>query len=69
MTDPRKRQYRDEESIMDGAVDNFASITLGNGGAYQKKYVNVNLEEVNKDDRTTWPEGYNPENDLYQIKG
>lgn len=53
VTDPRKRQYRDEESIMEGAVDNYATITLGNSGSYQKQLVDVDLHEVPADYAST----------------
>ena len=34
VTDLQKRKYRDAESIVDGAVDDCANVTLGNGGSY-----------------------------------
>lgn len=45
ITDTRKRKYKDDESIVDGAVDDFATVTLGNGGSYQKKYPNRDLND------------------------
>ena len=45
ITDPRKRKYRDAESIVDGAVDDYASVTLGNGGSYQKKRADIDLKD------------------------
>jgi hypothetical protein len=29
-----KVKYHDNESIVDGAVDDYAVVTLGNGGSY-----------------------------------
>ena len=43
--DPKKRKYKDDESIVDGAIDDYAEVTLGNGGSYQKKYPNRDLKE------------------------
>lgn len=64
VTDPRRRQYRDEESIMEGAVDDYAHIVLGNGGSYQKQRIDINLQEV--------PDGYENtlqgQNDIFCIK-
>lgn len=60
VTDPRRRQYRDEESIMEGAVDDYAHIVLGNGGSYQKQKIDINLQEV--------PEGYEDAKDIFCIK-
>ena len=34
VTDPKKRKYKDDEAIVDGAIDDYANITLGNGGSY-----------------------------------
>lgn len=45
VTDPKKRKYKDDESIVDGAVDDYAEVTLGNGGSYQKRYPNRDLKE------------------------
>lgn len=41
VTDPLKRKYRDVDAIVDGAVDDKAVVTLGNGGSYQKRKVHV----------------------------
>lgn len=60
ITDPKKRKYKDDESIVDGAVDDYAQVTLGNGGSYQKRYANKDL----KDDGQQ-PDGYVQGNDLY----
>lgn len=43
--DPKKRKYKDDESIVDGAINDYAEVTLGNGGSYQKKYPNRDLKE------------------------
>jgi len=59
IADTRKRKYKDDESIVDGAIDDYAEITLGNGGSCQKKYVN---NDLNGDEH---PDGYAQENDLY----
>lgn len=45
VTDPKRRKYRDDESIVDGAEDDFANVTLGNGGSYQKKRADIDLKE------------------------
>ena len=45
VTDPKRRKYRDNESIVDGAEDDFANVTLGNGGSYQKKRADIDLKE------------------------
>ncbi len=60
ITDPKKRKYKDDESIVDGAVDDYATVTLGNGGSYQKRYVDNDLKG---DD--VHPDGYNQDGDLY----
>jgi hypothetical protein len=60
ITDPTKRKYRDAESIVDGAKNDYARVTLGNGGSYQKRYVNY------KEDLP--PDGYAASNDLYAQK-
>ena len=44
VSDPKKRKYKDDESIVDGAVDDHAEVTLGNGGSYQKRYANNDLK-------------------------
>ena len=41
VTDMEARKYRDPESNPDGAIDDHITVTLGNGGSYQKKKVNV----------------------------
>ena len=43
ITDPKKRKYKDDESIVDGAIDDLATVKLGNGGSYQKKHPEVDL--------------------------
>ena len=43
--DHKKRKYKDDESIVDSAIDDYAEVTLGNGGSYQKKYPNRDLKE------------------------
>ena len=45
VTDPKKRKYKDDESIVDGAIDDYAEVTLGNGGSYQKRYPNRDLKD------------------------
>lgn len=47
IVDPKKRKYKDDESIVDGAIDDLATVKLGNGGSYQKKHPEVDLS--NKD--------------------
>lgn len=60
IVDPKKRKYKDNESIVDGAIDDYAEVTLGNGGSYQKRYANNNLKNTDE-----YPDGYVQENDLY----
>lgn len=55
VTDMEARKYRDIESNPDGAIDDHITVTLGNGGSYQKKRVDV---EKNTD----------VDHDLYAIK-
>lgn len=43
ITDPKKRKYGDSEAILDGAKDDYAEVTLGNGGSYQKKWPDTDL--------------------------
>ena len=43
ITDPKKRKYKDDEAIVDGAVDDYAEVTLGNGGSYQRKRADLDL--------------------------
>ena len=43
IADSKKRKYKDDESIVDGSPNDNAQVTLGNGGSYQKRYVNTNL--------------------------
>ena len=45
VTDSKKRKYKDDESIVDGAKDDYAEVTLGNGGSYQKKHPNRDLKD------------------------
>ena len=54
VTDMDARKYRDPESNPDAAVDDYITVTLGNGGSYQKRKVDV---EKNTD----------VEHDLYAI--
>lgn len=50
ITDMEARKYRDPESNPDGAIDDHITVTLGNGGSYQKKKVNVEKNtEVEQD--------------------
>ena len=37
VTDMEARKYRDGGSNSDGAVNDYITVTLGNGGSYQKK--------------------------------
>ena len=60
ITDPKKRKYKDSESIVDGAIDDYAEVTLGNGGSYQRKYANNDLKDPELN-----PDGYVQANDLY----
>ena len=41
VTDMKARKYRDPESNPDGAIDDYITVTLGNGGSYQKRRVDV----------------------------
>ena len=54
ITDMEDRKYRDRGSNPDGAVDDYITVTLGNGGSCQKKQIDV---EKNTD----------VEHDLYAI--
>ena len=66
VTDPNKRKYRDAEAIVDGAVDDYAAITLGNGGSYQKK--RVDKEEQEEIDTATGAVSPTPQaGDLYGL--
>ena len=57
VTDPKKRKYKDDESILDAAVEDFAQVTLGNGGSYQKNHP---ARDLNNKDREQ------VENDIYE---
>ena len=35
--DSKKLKYKDSEAITSSAIDDYAEVTLGNGGSYQKK--------------------------------
>lgn len=48
IVDPKKRKYKDDESIVDGATDDLATVKLGNGGSYQKKHPEVDLTINNR---------------------
>ena len=54
ITDLESRKYRDSGSNLDGAVDDYITVKLGNGGSYQKKQIDA---EKNTDVK----------NDLYAI--
>lgn len=60
ITDTKRRKYKDSESIVDGAIDDHATVTLGNGGSYQKRYANNDLKNTDE-----FPDGYESGNDLY----
>lgn len=57
VTDPKKRKYKDDESILDAAVEDFAQVTLGNGGSYQKNHP---ARDLNNKDREQ------VQNDIYE---
>lgn len=50
IVDSKKRKYKDDESIVEGAVDDNATVTLGNGGSYQKNdsFYGIDIEEGDK---------------------
>lgn len=50
ITDMEARKYRDPESNPDGAIDDHIAVTLGNGGSYQKKRVDVEKNTNVKED-------------------
>ena len=63
VTDLQKRKYRDSDSVVDGAVDDFAEVTLGVSGETQRKYCDVVLDKYAEEH----PEG--KEDDFYWIPG
>ena len=73
ITDPKKRKYKDDESIVDGAIDDHVEITLGNGGSYQRKRADLNLKDKETplagDDMYNYnKEAPDPSSDLRVIK-
>jgi hypothetical protein len=46
VTDELKKKYKEGDSITEGSADDYAQVTLGNGGSYQKQRVDVNLNDV-----------------------
>ena len=63
VSDPKKRKYKDDESIVDGAIEDSATVTLGNGGSYQKRYVDKDLDSEEE------PLNYDKANNLYYKGG
>jgi len=62
ITDPNKRKYRDAESIVDSARDDYKYVTLGNGGSYQRNYPNI---PVNKKEWPSWYTSIERAKDFY----
>jgi hypothetical protein len=64
VTNETKIKYSDDESILGGAVDDVANVVLGNGGSFQKKRVDVDLNQFDKSGSI---DGYEPTEDFYNI--
>ena len=62
-------KYSDPGSIVDGATTDVANVTLGNGGSYQKKIVDIDLENlpVGEDGNPIHPEADPQQKDLFWI--
>ena len=65
-----KIKYADDESILGGSAQDTANVKIGNGGTFQKKRVDFDLNEYDK-----LPDGdkpsidvYNPNEDFYNIE-
>lgn len=62
ITDENKVKYSDAESILSGSTADSANVKLGNGGSYQKRFV-----DVTRDQFDAMPDEQK-ENDFYHIQ-
>lgn len=65
-----KIKYADDESILGGSAQDTANVKIGNGGTFQKKRVDFDLNEYDKlsDENKPSIDVYNPAEDFYNIE-
>ena len=59
-----KIKYSDDESILGGSIQDSANVTLGNGGSFQKRRADIDLNEYDKGSSI---DGYEENEDFYNI--